>query len=130
MEDNIVIIHAQTEDGTPVDVTVSYDALDVIWNRDKGTLILRVKENSSQVQTSAKTEMMKALPLILKLINNPVFVAKVLENGYTFDTEAIFETFTDTARLGEPECAICFDEEGSYGCVRPSHSAFGRKNGK
>jgi hypothetical protein len=45
----------------------------------------------------AKTEMMKALPLILKLINNPVFVARVLENGYTFDTEAIFEAFEDAA---------------------------------
>jgi hypothetical protein len=25
----------------------------------------------------------------------------------------------------KPECAICFDEEGSYGCVRPAHEAYG-----
>jgi hypothetical protein len=24
----------------------------------------------------------------------------------------------------KPECAICFDEEGSYGCVRPAHAAW------
>jgi hypothetical protein len=24
----------------------------------------------------------------------------------------------------KPECDICFDEEGSYGCVRPAHEAY------
>ena len=24
----------------------------------------------------------------------------------------------------KPECAICFDEEGSYGCVHPAHEAW------
>jgi hypothetical protein len=24
----------------------------------------------------------------------------------------------------KPECALCFDEEGSYGCVRPAHDAY------
>lgn len=24
----------------------------------------------------------------------------------------------------KPECTICFDEEGSYGCVRPAHDAY------
>lgn len=28
--------------------------------------------------------------------------------------------------LKAPECAACFEEEGSYGCVRPSHEAFKR----
>lgn len=23
-----------------------------------------------------------------------------------------------------PECSICFDEEGSYGCVKPAHASF------
>jgi len=26
----------------------------------------------------------------------------------------------------KPECALCFDEEGSYGCVRPAHDAYRR----
>jgi hypothetical protein len=24
----------------------------------------------------------------------------------------------------KPECAICFDEEGSYACIRPAHDAY------
>lgn len=24
----------------------------------------------------------------------------------------------------KPECPVCFDEEGSYGCVRPAHEAY------
>ncbi len=24
----------------------------------------------------------------------------------------------------KPECGICFDEEGSYACVRPAHEAY------
>jgi hypothetical protein len=30
----------------------------------------------------------------------------------------------------KPECDICFDEEGSYGCVRPAHDAYKKGTGK
>jgi len=30
-----------------------------------------------------------------------------------------------TAKMkAKPECAACFDEEGSYTCVRPAHAAY------
>ena len=42
--ENTVIVHARTQDGVLIDVNISYDILDVIWDRDKGTLTLKVRD--------------------------------------------------------------------------------------
>ena len=42
--ENTVTVHARTQDGELIDVSISYDILDVVWDRDKGTLTLRVKD--------------------------------------------------------------------------------------
>ena len=42
--ENTVIVHTRTPDGVLIDVNISYDVLDVIWDREKGTLTLRVKD--------------------------------------------------------------------------------------
>jgi hypothetical protein len=35
-----------------------------------------------------------------------------------------FGTFTEPRAKLKPECEMCFEEEGSYGCVRPAHEAY------
>jgi hypothetical protein len=45
----------------------------------------------------AKKEMAQALPLIIQLLNNPVFVANANDAGYQFDAVAIFQAFVDAA---------------------------------
>ena len=45
----------------------------------------------------AKKEMAQALPIMIQLLNNPVFVANANDAGYQFDAVAIFQAFTDAA---------------------------------
>jgi len=45
----------------------------------------------------AKKEMAQALPIIIQLLNNPVFVQNVNDGGYMFDGIAVFKAFTDAA---------------------------------
>jgi hypothetical protein len=45
----------------------------------------------------AKKEMAQALPILLQLMNNPVFVKNVNDGYMTFDGQAIFKAFTDAA---------------------------------
>jgi hypothetical protein len=45
----------------------------------------------------AKKEMAQALPLVIQLLNNPVFVANANDAGYQFDAVAIFQAFVDAA---------------------------------
>lgn len=41
-----VIVHAQYENGKEIDVNISYDALFVVWNPEKGTLTLKLREST------------------------------------------------------------------------------------
>jgi hypothetical protein len=45
----------------------------------------------------AKKEMAQALPLVIQLLNNPVFVSNANDAGYQFDAVAIFQAFVDAA---------------------------------
>ena len=45
----------------------------------------------------AKREMAQALPVIIQLLNNPVFTKNVNDAHYQFDAVAIFKAFTDAA---------------------------------
>jgi hypothetical protein len=45
----------------------------------------------------AKKEMAQALPVIIQLLNSPVFVKNINDSGYQFDGVAIFKAFTDAA---------------------------------
>jgi hypothetical protein len=45
----------------------------------------------------AKKEMAQALPILLQLMNNPVFVKNVNDSYMQFDGKAIFKAFTDAA---------------------------------
>jgi hypothetical protein len=45
----------------------------------------------------AKKEMAQALPIMIQLLNNPVFVANANDAGYQFDAVAIFQAFVDAA---------------------------------
>src|SRR5271157_1642666 len=45
----------------------------------------------------AKKEMSQALPFIIQLMTNPVFVKNANDAGYQFDAIAIFQAFTDAA---------------------------------
>jgi hypothetical protein len=45
----------------------------------------------------AKKEMAQALPIMIQLLNNPVFTANANDAGYQFDAVAIFQAFTDAA---------------------------------
>lgn len=45
----------------------------------------------------AKKEMAQALPVIIQLINNPVFTKNLNDAGYQWDAMAIFKAFTDAA---------------------------------
>lgn len=38
--------------------------------------------------------------------------------------------FKQLLPVAKPECDECYDQEGSYGCIRPSHEAFKRKFNK
>jgi len=40
---NTITIHARESNGTPVDVNISYDIFDIIWDRNSGTLTLKHK---------------------------------------------------------------------------------------
>ncbi len=54
-----IIIHAKDLNGVPTDVTISYDLLDITWDRDKGTLTLKPKscfEDCSQLPVEFTTE--------------------------------------------------------------------------
>jgi len=42
-----------------------------------------------------KKEMDDALPVIIKLLEEPTFVANAADAGYEFDAPAIFKAFTD-----------------------------------
>lgn len=45
----------------------------------------------------AKKEMAQALPIIIQLLNNPVFTKNINDSGYKFDALAIFKAFVDAA---------------------------------
>lgn len=45
----------------------------------------------------AKKEMAQALPIMIQLLNNPVFTANANDAGYQFDAVAIFQAFVDAA---------------------------------
>ena len=45
----------------------------------------------------AKKEMAQALPIIIQLINNPVFTRNLNDAGFQWDAMAIFKAFTDAA---------------------------------
>lgn len=45
----------------------------------------------------AKKEMSQALPIIIQLINNPVFTKNLNDAGFQWDAMAIFKAFTDAA---------------------------------
>jgi hypothetical protein len=47
--------------------------------------------------SEAKKQMAEALPLVLKLLNSPFFIAQAQEQGFKIDVEAIFEAFKDAA---------------------------------
>lgn len=45
----------------------------------------------------AKKEMAQALPIMIQLMTNPVFVKNANDSGYKFDSIAIFQAFVDAA---------------------------------
>jgi hypothetical protein len=49
-------------------------------------------------ERSAKEQIAKSLPLILKFMNDPEFIARVEKAGYKFNTDAIFKAFQEIIR--------------------------------
>ena len=71
----------------------------------------------------AKKEMAQALPFIIQLMTNPVFVKNANDAGYQFDAIAIFQAFVDAAGWKFSQAFLrpmTDDEKGKYQANSPA----------
>jgi len=49
----------------------------------------------TKIKKQARAELKKALPVIVKLLNDPKFVQRAVDAGYQFDVSVVFDAARD-----------------------------------